>query len=252
MKGSSEAGSRYVVAGGSGAGAMNRRAPQLDRVEVTMNLILIGPPGAGKGTQAMRLRERYGLTHISTGDIFRAMDTQSERGREVSRYMEQGALVPDELTIKVVLDRLEHDDCREGWLLDGFPRTVPQAEALDRALAQKQTPNGAHVDTVVNIEVDDDEIIQRLAGRRVAPQSGRIYHVEYNPPRVDGVCDDSGETLVQRSDDRPEAIRERLNKFHEQTAPLIPYYQTRGVLKTVSGTGKMPDDVSAQIWEALD
>ena len=208
-----------------------------------MNLVLIGPPGAGKGTQAERIREHFQVTHISTGDIFRAMDRESELGKKVFGYMETGALVPDDLVIEVVLDRLSKDDCKGGWMLDGFPRTVPQAEALDTALAGA----GQTLDTVLEIKVDDEEIVNRLSGRRIAPGSGKIYHVQFFPPKVEGVCDVSGEPLVHRDDDQPEAIRARLGKFHEQTEPLVPYYSAKGVLKNVEATGMNPD----QVWEAI-
>jgi adenylate kinase len=208
-----------------------------------MNLVLIGPPGAGKGTQAERIRDKYAVTHISTGDIFRAMDRESDLGKKVFGYMEKGELVPDDLVIEVVLERLGKDDCRDGWMLDGFPRTVPQAEALDGALENA----GKNLDTVLEIRVDDEEIVRRLSGRRIAPGSGKIYHVEFFPPKAEGVCDVSGEPLVHRDDDQPDAIRARLSKFHAQTEPLVPYYSKRTVLKSVEATGMNPD----QVWEAI-
>jgi adenylate kinase len=210
-----------------------------------MRMILLGPPGAGKGTQAERISERYNLKHISTGDIFRGMDKESELGQKVHGYMQRGELVPDDLVIQVVMDALK--SAGDNWMLDGFPRTLPQAEALDKALEEAGTP----LDLVLHFEVDDEEIVRRLSGRRIAPKSGRIYHVEYSPPKQDGICDVSGEELIQRDDDQPEAIRERLKTYHAQTAPLIPYYKERGVLKTVDGTGKTPDEVSAEVWEVM-
>lgn len=213
-----------------------------------MHVVLLGPPGAGKGTQAQRIRERFGVRHVSTGSMFRdAARRNDELGQTVKPYLESGGLVPDELVIRVVLARLGEPDCADGWMLDGFPRTVPQAEALDEALAA----GGESLDKVLLIAVDDAEIVGRLSGRRVCAACGESFHVEFVPPKVEGVCDGCGGRLEQRVDDRPEAIERRLEKYHRDTAPLIPYYDRRGVLVRVEGTSRTPDEVSEQVREAM-
>ena len=183
-----------------------------------MRVILLGGPGAGKGTQAGFITQRYGIPQISTGDMLRAaVSAGTELGRKAKGVMDAGQLVPDELIIDLVRERVAADDCREGFLFDGFPRTIPQAEALEEA--------GIHIDAVVNIAVDDAEIIRRMSGRRVHLASGRTYHVDFNPPREPGKDDETGEPLIQREDDREETVRERLKVYHAQTAPLIAFYR---------------------------
>lgn len=184
-----------------------------------MRLVLLGGPGAGKGTQALRLMKSFNIPQISTGDMLRAaIAAGSELGLSAKKIMDSGQLVSDDIMIALVKDRLKQDDCRHGFLLDGFPRTIPQAEALKMA--------GIQLDHVIEIAVNDDEIVKRISGRRVHPASGRIYHVEYNPPKQAGLDDVTGDSLVQRDDDREEIIRKRLEIYHEQTEPLIDYYQT--------------------------
>ena len=183
-----------------------------------MRLVLLGGPGAGKGTQALRLMKSFNIPQISTGDMLRAaILAGSELGLSAKKIMDSGQLVSDEIMIALVKERLKQDDCRQGFLLDGFPRTIPQAEALKIA--------GIDLDHVVEIAVQDDEIVQRICGRRVHPASGRIYHVQYNPPKQLGLDDETGETLVLRDDDREEIIRKRLDIYHKQTEPLIDFYQ---------------------------
>lgn len=182
------------------------------------DLVLLGPPGAGKGTQAGRIVAEYGIPHISTGDILRAaVKNQTTMGLEAKKYMDAGDLVPDSVVIGIVKDRLQEPDTAKGFLMDGFPRTIPQADALKN--------QGIAIDYVVEIAVEDEEIVSRLSGRRVHEGSGRIYHVKYDPPKVEGKDDETGEPLVQREDDKEETVRKRLNIYHEQTAPLIGFYQ---------------------------
>ena len=193
-----------------------------------MKIVMLGAPGAGKGTQAVMICEKYGIPHISTGDIFRSnIKNGTELGKKAKEYMDQGKLVPDELTIQLLLDRVAQDDCKNGFILDGFPRTIPQAEALDRM--------GIIIDRVVDIDVPDEVIARRVSGRRVCPGCGNSYHVETKKPQHDGVCDRCGTTLVQRKDDRPETVEERLRVYHEQTEPLRAYYAAAGKLLTVDG-----------------
>ncbi len=183
-----------------------------------MRIILLGPPGAGKGTQAKRIEKAFHISQISTGDMLRAaVQAQSALGLQVKKIMESGALVPDEVMIALVKERIQQPDCAEGFLLDGFPRTFPQAEALDRS--------GVKIDFVINIDVDDEAIIDRMSGRLLHPASGRIYHIKYRPPKTQGKDDITGEPLVYRKDDEEETVRKRLKIYHDQTSPLIQYYQ---------------------------
>ena len=208
-----------------------------------MRLIMLGAPGAGKGTQAARLAEAYGIPHISTGDIFRAnIKGGTELGRKAKSYMDAGQLVPDELVCDLVADRISQSDCEKGFILDGFPRTIPQAEALSEALDKM----GLTLSAAVNVDVPDDNIIRRMGGRRACLKCGATYHIEHLKPAVEGICDKCGSELVLRDDDKPETVKTRLNVYHEQTQPLIDYYEKAGLLRTVDGT------VSADaVFEAL-
>ncbi len=201
-----------------------------------MKIIMLGAPGAGKGTQAKMIADKYGIPHISTGDIFRAnIKEQTELGLEAKKYMDQGALVPDELTVKILLDRVAKEDCNAGYVLDGFPRTIPQAEVLDKAVAEL----GDTIDYAVNVEVPDENIIRRMSGRRACLACGATYHVEHVPPKKEGICDRCGKELVLRDDDKPETVKKRLQVYHEQTQPLIEYYNKKSILKEVDGTKDM-------------
>ena len=212
-----------------------------------MKLILLGAPGAGKGTQAKRISSHYGIPHVSTGDIFRAnIKAGTELGKKAQEYMERGALVPDSLTVDMLLDRISQDDCAGGYILDGFPRTIPQAERLTEALAQR----GEDIDAAVDIEVPDELIIERMSGRRVCPACGSSYHVVNIPPKTEGVCDACGSGLVTRKDDAPETVLARLTAYHEQTEPLIDYYRGRGSLIEIDGTTGL-DPVFEEIIEKL-
>ena len=194
---------------------------------------MLGAPGAGKGTQAKKIAEKYGIPHISTGDIFRAnIKNQTELGMKAKGYMDQGMLVPDELTLELIMDRFTNDDCKNGYVLDGFPRTIPQAEALTKALADK---NDA-VDYAINVDVPDEAIVTRMSGRRACLTCSGTYHIKFNPTKVEGICDACGGELVLRADDKPETVQKRLDVYHEQTQPLIDYYQTQNILKEVDGT----------------
>jgi adenylate kinase len=212
------------------------------------NVILLGGPGAGKGTQAERIVADFALPHISTGEMLRAAVARGTgMGLEAQRYMESGALVPDEVVIGVVRDRLAEPDAAEGFLLDGFPRTVPQAEALDVMLADA----GRGITHVVLIEVPAEELVQRIAGRRSCAVCGKIYNVAFDPPRIDGVCDLDGGELVQRADDNEETVRHRIGVYEQQTAPLVGYYTDKGVLQSAFGGGKRPDEVYEQVQRIL-
>ena len=199
-----------------------------------LNLILLGPPGAGKGTQAERLREDFGLPHISTGDMLRAQVAEgTELGNEAKRYMDAGELVPDEVIVGMIIDRIGEGDARDGFLLDGFPRNEEQADALAEALRGLDR----QLTAALLIEVPDDELVRRLAGRRVCVKNpGHIYHVEFDPPKHEGVCDQDGSRLIQRDDDSEETIRRRLEVYHAQTEPLIDYYDRAGLLRRFDGT----------------
>ena len=198
-----------------------------------LRTILLGPPGAGKGTQAAKIVEKYGIPHISTGDIFREnIKKGTELGKKAKGYMDAGELVPDELVCDLVVDRLEKDDCKNGYILDGFPRTIPQAEALTAALKEK----GTAIDYALDIEMKDEEIIERMAGRRVCAKCGATFHTVNIPPKVEGVCDNCGGQLELRDDDKPETVKKRLGVYHEQTAPLIEYYKNQGILHEIDGT----------------
>ena len=203
-----------------------------------MKIIMLGAPGAGKGTQAKKIAAKYGIPHISTGDIFRAnIKNNTELGKKAKTYMDQGLLVPDELTVDLVIDRVGQEDCANGYILDGFPRTIPQAESLDAALAKM----GQKVDFAVNVEVPDENIVNRMSGRRACVGCGATYHVQFNAPKTEGICDTCDEKLILRPDDEPETVLKRLSVYHDQTQPLIDYYVKAGVLKEVDGTLDMED-----------
>ena len=203
-----------------------------------MKIIMLGAPGAGKGTQAKMIAEKYSIPHISTGDIFRYnIKNGTELGKEAKKYMDQGLLVPDELTVKILLDRVAQDDCKNGYVLDGFPRTIPQAEVLEEAL----TKLGDRIDYAINVEVPDENIVRRMGGRRACVNCGATYHIEHVPPKKEGICDNCGSELILRDDDKPETVQKRLGVYHEQTQPLIDYYTKKGILKEVDGTMDMGD-----------
>jgi len=212
-----------------------------------MRLILLGPPGAGKGTQAKRLVEKYGIPQISTGDILRAaVRDGTEMGKAAKGFMDAGKLVPDSVVIGIIEDRLQEDDCRNGFILDGFPRTVAQADALKGVVAKL----GLAVDHVVSVEVANEELVVRLTGRRSCGGCGAMYHVKFGPPRKDGVCDACGGELYQRDDDQEATIRSRLKVYDEQTAPLIAYYEAAGLLRRIDGVGSM-DEIFGRVIETL-
>ena len=213
-----------------------------------MKIVMLGAPGAGKGTQAQMIADKYHIPHVSTGDIFRAnIKNGTELGMEAKKYMDQGLLVPDELTVKILLDRVAQEDCKDGYLLDGFPRTIPQAEVLDKALAEL----GDAIDCAVNVDVPDENIVKRMSGRRACLSCGSTYHIEHIPPKKEGVCDKCGTELVLRDDDKPETVLNRLEVYHKQTQPLIQFYEEKGVLKTVDGTKPMKE-VFDSIVEILE
>ena len=207
-----------------------------------MKIIMLGAPGAGKGTQAKKIAAKYGIPHISTGDIFRAnIKNGTDLGKEAKKYMDQGMLVPDELTVKLLLDRVAKDDCKNGYVLDGFPRTIPQAEVLEEAL----TKLGDRIDYAINVEVPDENIVKRMGGRRACVNCGATYHIEHVPPKKQGICDNCGSQLILRDDDKPETVKNRLSVYHKQTQPLIDFYNGKGVLRTVDGTVDMKDVFNA-------
>lgn len=212
-----------------------------------MKIIMLGAPGAGKGTQAKMIAAKYGVPHVSTGDIFRAnIKNGTELGMEAKQYMDKGLLVPDELTVRILLDRVAQEDCKNGYVLDGFPRTIPQAEVLEKALSEL----GDKIDFAIDVDVPDENIIRRMSGRRACLTCGATYHIEHIPPKKEGVCDVCGSELVLRDDDKAETVKNRLDVYHKQTQPLIDFYSAKGVLKTVDGTLPM-DDVFAAITAIL-
>ena len=212
-----------------------------------MKIIMLGAPGAGKGTQAKKIADVCNIPHISTGDIFRAnIKNGTELGAKAKAYMDKGLLVPDELVCDLVVDRIQQDDCKDGFILDGFPRTIPQAEALTNAL----NAIGQNMDFAIDVDVPDENIINRMSGRRACVGCGATYHLVFNPTKVEGICDVCGEKLILREDDKPETVKNRLNVYHEQTQPLIDYYKGQGILRTVDGTNAM-DEVFADILKVL-
>ena len=209
-----------------------------------MKIIMLGAPGAGKGTQAKMIAEKYGIPHVSTGDIFRAnIKNGTELGMEAKKYMDKGLLVPDELTVKILLDRVAKDDCAKGYVLDGFPRTIHQADVLEEALNKI----GDKIDFAIDVDVPDENIIRRMSGRRACLSCGATYHIEHVPPKAEGICDKCGQELVLRDDDKAETVKNRLNVYHEQTQPLIEFYEKKGVLKSVDGTVDMKDVFAASV-----
>ncbi|MCX4748495.1 adenylate kinase [Kitasatospora sp. NBC_01287] len=214
-----------------------------------MRIVLVGPPGAGKGTQAHVLAKTLSIPHISTGDLFRANISQgTPLGVEAKSYMDQGRLVPDEVTIGMAKDRLQHQDTAQGFLLDGFPRNLEQAKALDEFL----TEQGIALDGVLDLEVPEDEVVKRIAGRRLCRNNGaHVFHVVYNPPVAEGVCDECGGELYQRSDDTEESVRVRLEEYHSKTEPIIDYYRQQGLVTTISALGKV-DEVTQRAVDALE
>jgi adenylate kinase len=212
-----------------------------------VRVVLVGPPGAGKGTQAQIVATELSIPQVSTGDIFRAnVSGETELGKQAKAYMDRGELVPDEVTNAMVRDRLAQDDAAQGFLLDGFPRNVKQAEALDGILADM----GVRLDSVLDMVVDHEEVVRRLEGRRTCRACGRVHHVDYDPPQTDGVCDRCGGELFQRDDDRPETIRRRLEVYEEQTAPLVAFYEERGLVARIEATGRV-EDVTRRALDAL-
>ena len=210
-----------------------------------MKLLIMGRPGAGKGTQAVNIREYYNIPHISTGDMFRAaIKNQTKLGLEAKSYMDKGALVPDEVTIGIVKARLLEDDCKKGFLLDGFPRTIAQAEALDAFLKE----NGIQLDAVLDVNVPAEILVRRMVGRRICKTCGATYHVEFNPSKVEGICDNCGSPLIQRADDTEDTAKNRLSVYDNQTAPLLDFYKKQNILKTVNGDqplDKVFDDIKS-------
>ena len=207
-----------------------------------MKIIMLGAPGAGKGTQAKQIADKYHIPHISTGDIFRAnIKNGTELGNKAKQYMDQGLLVPDELTCDLVMDRIKQDDCENGFVLDGFPRTIPQAEALTAALEKINEK----MDYAIDVDVPDENIVNRMSGRRACLNCGATYHIVSIPTKVEGICDRCGQPVVLRDDDKPETVQKRLNVYHEQTQPLIDYYSKKGVLAEVDGTQAMDDVFNA-------
>lgn len=213
-----------------------------------LNLILMGLPGAGKGTQAEKINEKYNIPHISTGDMFRlAIKEGTDLGKKAKEYMDQGELVPDEVTIGIVRERLSKDDCRNGFLLDGFPRTIAQADALQELLTDMEQS----IDYVLHVDVPEEKLVERLTGRRICPTCGATYHVMYNPPQQEGICDKDGSQLIQRDDDKPKTVKKRLSVNIEQTKPLLDFYQEKGYLLTVNGDREI-DQVFQDIQSKIE
>lgn len=212
-----------------------------------LNLVLLGPPGSGKGTQGERLNEDLRLPYYATGDILRAaVRDETELGRTAKEYMDRGDLVPDEVIVGVIAERIDSSEALDGFILDGFPRTTPQAEALDAKLSEL----GRGVTAVLLIDVSDDEVVRRLGGRRTCEANGHVFHVEFEPPQEEGVCDIDGSPLIVRDDDKPEVIRKRLETYHEKTEPLVSYYDSRSVLRRIAGEAT-PDEVAEQVRRTL-
>jgi len=216
-----------------------------------LNLVLLGAPGAGKGTQAQLIKDRFDLPHIATGDILRAaVAAGTEVGLRAKAYMDKGELVPDEVVVAIVADRISEDDCSDGWLLDGFPRTVPQAEALDRTISEKSLKP---IDRVIYLSVSAEEVVKRLSGRRVCPNTdcGAAYHVEFTPPKTEGVCDRCGTKIIQRDDDEPDTVRQRLETYEKRTSPLVARYRDAGVLVEIQAEGT-PEKVGERVLAELE
>lgn len=212
-----------------------------------MKVIMIGPPGAGKGTQAKKVAAKYGVAHVSTGDLFREnIKNETELGKKAKVYMDGGLLVPDDLVLELIIELLKTPDCKDGYVLDGFPRTIPQAEALD----YKLNKNNDKIEYAINVDVADEVIIKRMSGRRACLNCGRTYHVETLRSKVEGICDSCGKELTLRDDDKPETVKRRLEVYHEQTRPLLDYYKEKGVLYSVDGTGTV-DDIYDEIIHIL-
>lgn len=213
-----------------------------------MKIVMLGAPGAGKGTQAIKIADKYVIPHISTGDIFRAnIKGGTELGIKAKSYMDKGELVPDEVTIGMLLDRIGQDDCKNGYVLDGFPRTIPQAESLTKALSDQ----GGKIDFAIDINVPDDAIIKRMSGRRACPKCGATYHIVYAAPKTENICDKCGSELIIRSDDKPETVQDRLNVYHKQTEPLISYYKNADVLREIDGTKEL-EEVFSDVVAVLE
>ena len=213
-----------------------------------MNIILMGLPGAGKGTQASEIVKKFPIPHISTGDMFRkAIKDETDLGKEAKSYMDRGELVPDEVTVGIVKERISEDDAKKGFLLDGFPRTIEQAEALNQIMFEL----GRDIDAVINIEVPEEELMNRLTGRRICEKCGTTYHLVFNPPKVDGICDIDGGKLYQREDDNPETVSNRLSVNVKQSKPILEYYNNKGVLKNIDGS-KDIDEVTDDVIDILD
>jgi adenylate kinase len=223
---------------------IGRRLASADQGVIKMKIIMLGAPGAGKGTRASLMAEHFGIPHIATGDIFRAnLKAGTELGLKAKEYMEAGQLVPDELTVQLLLDRVVQEDCKNGYILDGFPRTMHQAEVLEAELIKMNDK----IDFAIDVDVPDEVIEARMSGRRSCTKCGVIYHVEYAPPKQEGVCDKCGGEVILRSDDAPETVHNRLMVYHEQTAPLIHFYEERGILKWVDGTGSIQNALKAAL-----
>lgn len=209
-----------------------------------MKIIMLGAPGAGKGTQAKKISAKYEIPHISTGDIFRAnIKNGTELGKKAKSFMDQGLLVPDELTVDLVMDRIQKEDCKNGYILDGFPRTIPQAEALEQALKAL----GEKLDYAIEVDVPDENIVKRMSGRRACVHCGATYHIVHAPTKVENICDVCGGELILRDDDKPETVTKRLTVYHNQTKPLIDYYKEEGILATVDGTADLEDVFKAVV-----